>query len=233
MEKQRAKDIILDAFQAYKKISDKKTHYVYLRTNEGYREIVLNALGSNFMHLCGVKYIKPGGSRPVSGNQFFHLLDINDVSAKGLQIRDDGTTGQKLQVIKHLDKLTSCASLRVIDQTTALLNFSFQAGIRSRKHIFCLALVNAHGYYAPYSFLNYTKAFKQLPAGYPVECIYQFNPTNDRLNVLSQTELFAKREAINPYNYQDERNNAGPTYLLPERSKGYNHKNNRGRGFER
>ncbi|MFT8389947.1 MAG: PBECR4 domain-containing protein [Sporolactobacillus sp.] len=231
MDKYRAKEAILRGFDGYQQIVEKNIHYVF-GENANYQEIVICAKKSNFMHLCGVKYFSAEDRKTVNGIHFYSLLEGRNLSASDIIQKRDGSTDQKLQVIDALGKLTNCENLRIINQRTAFLNFSFAAGIRSRKRIFCVALEKYNGVYTPVSLLNMKRELNQIAKGLPVHCIYEMDDKHD-LHVMDRTDEFLQDTSKNPYVYDLKTESERATYPLPERSKGRGHTHYHDRGSER
>lgn len=109
----------------------------------------------NFMHLCGIYY--EDGSLP-----FFDLSLKNNLDINKIQIKNDGTTFQKLKVLEHIHLLIS-HSISMIGKVN-LLYLSFDCAIRTKKQIFALTLINDSFYYVPNSILD-LNARNNLPKG--------------------------------------------------------------------
>lgn len=94
----------------------------------------------NFMHLCGVDYYqidKQGSCKfRFKATQFYRALKNNKVSLRGIKPKDDGTTGQKLQVIPLLEMLIS-PGVRICDGGI-FYNLQYEKAIRSGKMIVAL-----------------------------------------------------------------------------------------------
>lgn len=191
---------IIEGFEGYKQIVNKEIHYVYF-DDSVYREIILKAQKVNFMHLCGVKYKRPGTRVLYSATQFWNALDKKQLSKDGLITKQDGTTEQKLQVFDSMRQLTNCNLLRIINHQTSYLNLSFSAGIRSRKQIFCLALEQSRsGSFVPTSFLNIQRNPSKISKGFPVHCIYYIDGIGHLHNMCKSKE-FIQFELSHSYSY--------------------------------
>ncbi|MED4722570.1 PBECR4 domain-containing protein [Bacillus atrophaeus] len=174
MEKKKMVEYILKGFKAYEEFVNKELHYVYKKDNV-YKEVVFKANKKGFMHLCGVDYIDPKNSKKVSANHFYSLVKRKNISPSFLVPKTDGTTEQKLQVIENLKDILT-PNVRVIDGKVTFYNMTFDKGLRSRRQIFALALIEENQYsevYAPLSLLN-LKVSKadSLKKTYEVHCIY-------------------------------------------------------------
>ncbi|WP_411335137.1 PBECR4 domain-containing protein (plasmid) [Metabacillus indicus] len=198
MDEKKTMESIKDGFNAYEKIVDKEIHYVYFKENK-YQEIVFKPKKANFMHLCGISY---KGMRPA---QFYNALKTNKVSPKNIIKKSDGSTDQKLQIIKYLNELTTC-NIRIIDERSSYLNFSFDKGIRSRKLIFCLAIERINSdTFAPTSLLNLkSNKGKTVKNGFPVHCIYSVDSSSKDIQIMCKSSEFMQYETNNTYFYKNE-----------------------------
>lgn len=233
MDKHQARESILRGYECYQRIAEKNIHYVF-GENANYQEIVVCAKKSNFMHLCGIKYFSAEDKKIVNGIHFYSLLEDRSLTASGIIQKRDGSTDQKLQVIDALGKLTNCGNLRIINQRMAFLNFSFAAGIRSRKRVFCVALEKYNGVYTPVSLLNMKRELNQIAKGLPVHCIYEMDDKHD-LHVMDRTDEFLQDTSKKPYVYDLKTESERATYPLPERPPKRTHgqHNFRGHGPQR
>lgn len=204
MDEKKTMESLLDGFNAYEKFVNKEMHYVYLK-NGSYHEIVFKAKKENFMHLCGVKYKDPKTKRILSANHFYNALKGSKISSKGIQKKPDGTTNQKLQVIKNLNDLTTC-TVRVIDESTSYLNLSFDGALRSRRQVFCVALESiGKKTFIPSSLLNLKSSKGQtIKAGYPVHCIYSVDISTKNMHIVCKTPEFVQYEALKTYPYNSK-----------------------------
>lgn len=87
-----------------------------------------------------MKYFDPKTRKPATAKHFYELVKDNKVNAENIAVKKDGTTGQKLQVIRELKSLLT-ADVRVIDGYVMFYNFSFEKRLRSKRQIFALSLV--------------------------------------------------------------------------------------------
>lgn len=110
----------------------------------------------NFMHLCGVDYYqidKQGSCKfRFKATQFYRALKNNKVSLRGIKPKDDGTTGQKLQVIPLLEMLIS-PGVRICDGGK-FYNLQYEKAIRSGKMIVALTCKENNKKYVPQSLLS-------------------------------------------------------------------------------
>lgn len=188
MDDKRTIERLLQGLVAFEKVVDTEIYYVYIKEG-AYYELIFKPQKSNFMHLCGIEYRNPKSKQLMKPSQFYSALKAGKVSPGG--ILKTTFTDQKLQVISCLDDLTKC-TVRIIDDRTVYLNLSFDKGIRSKKQIFCLALIRTHNdLYAPNSLLN-LKSSKgnTIKNGYPVHCIYQVDSHSLSKKILCQTDEF-------------------------------------------
>lgn len=162
-------------FEAFERIVNKEIHYLYLKGTE-VREVVVKAKKEHFMHLCGLKYKDPKTKKPVTAKHFYELIKDDKINPKYLIVKADGTTGQKLQVIGELKSLLT-ADVRVLDGHVTFYNFSFEKGLRSKRQIFALAMIEEKRdseIYVPQSLLH-LKSDKShaLKTSYEVCCIFE------------------------------------------------------------
>ena len=114
------------------------------------------------MHLCGLSYSK--------GTEKFFLdcLD-NQLDLASLQIKGDGTTMQKLQMISAVTELTS-PHVRLTG-SGKYLYLAFDYALRTNKQILALTLKNAQKKIVPQSLLD-LKKMKNFAKGEEVTRIY-------------------------------------------------------------
>lgn len=175
MEERKIMAALQKGFEAFERIVNKEIHYLYLKGTE-VREVVVKAKKEHFMHLCGVKYKDPKTKKSVTAKHFYELLKDDKINPKYLSVKADGTTGQKLQVIGELKSLLT-ADVRVLDGHVTFYNFSFEKGLRSKRQIFALAMVEERRdseIYVPQSLLH-LKSDKShaLKTSYEVCCIFE------------------------------------------------------------
>lgn len=201
MDKNQTMSLLYEGLMAYEKIVEKKIHYVYLK-NGSYHELVLDAKRNYFMHLCGVKYKNPKTNKLFKAGEFYKQLKKRKLSPDGIQKKDDGSTDQKLNVIKNLNDLTTC-NLRVVDESGVFLNLSFDKAIRSRRQIFCLALQGiSDKKFVPSSLLDLRSPKGQvIKAGYPIHCVYSIDNSSGNMQIMCKTEEFEAFEKEKGYTY--------------------------------
>lgn len=175
MESKKQLKAIQDGFQAFEQIVNKELHYLYIKGKEVH-ELVVKAKKEHFMHLCGVKYYDPKTNKSVTAKHFYELVKDNKINPQQLIVKKDGTTGQKLQVIGELKSLLT-ADIRVIDGHVMFYNFAFDKGLRSKRQIFALSMVEEKqlsAIYVPQSLLH-LKSDKShaLKTSYEVCCIFE------------------------------------------------------------
>ncbi|MGL4522547.1 MAG: PBECR4 domain-containing protein [Bacilli bacterium] len=198
MDNKKTLESILDGFHAYEKIVDKEIHYVYLKDKQ-YYELVLSAKKSNFMHLCGISY------EHMNPKQFYMALKTKKISQLKITKKNDGSTNQKLQIIKQLEYLITC-KIRIIDKKSSYLKLTFDKAIRSNKMIFCLGLQEKHmRAFVPTSLLNLKSVKgKSIKAGYPVHCIYFVDKYSKEIKIIDRTIEFKEYEKTETYMYRRE-----------------------------
>lgn len=204
MNDKKTLELIKKGHQAYEKIRGKELHYVYLKNN-AYYELVFKPQKQQFLHLCGLKYINPKTKSPYSANQFYDFVKSNRINLNS--IVKDSMSDQKLMVLAQLnDLLTSHA--KVIDSKTSFLRFTFYKAIRSRKRIFCLALVAENSkeldIYVPLSMLNLSTNPKgsSVPSGHFVHCVYLVEDKTRKVEFLNKSTDFIEFENNNVYPYE-------------------------------
>lgn len=175
MEERKIMAALQKGFEAFERIVNKEIHYLYLKGTE-VREVVVKAKKEHFMHLCGMKYKEPKTKKPVTAKHFYELIKDDKINPKYLIVKVDGTTGQKLQVIGELKSLLT-ADVRVLDGYVTFYNFSFEKGLRSKRQIFALAMIEEKRdseIYVPQSLLH-LKSDKShaLKTSYEVCCIFE------------------------------------------------------------
>lgn len=175
MEERKIMAALQKGFEAFERIVNKEIHYLYLKGTE-VREVVVKAKKEHFMHLCGMKYKEPKTKKPVTAKHFYELIKDDKINPKYLIVKADGTTGQKLQVIGELKSLLT-ADVRVLDGYVTFYNFSFEKGLRSKRQIFALAMIEEKRdseIYVPQSLLH-LKSDKShaLKTSYEVCCIFE------------------------------------------------------------
>lgn len=139
MEQKKIMAAIQKGFMAFENIVNKEIHYIYLK-GDSTKELVIRAKKEHFMHLCGVKYKDSATKKIVTAKYFYELLKNKKINPEYLIIKKDGTTGQKLQVIGELKSLVT-ADVRVLDGYVTFYNFSFEKGLRSKRQLFALTMI--------------------------------------------------------------------------------------------
>lgn len=174
----------------YEKVVNQQIVYVYYR-NGSYKELEFQPTKSNFMHLCGIDYQDVKSSRKMSPIQFYEALKKNKISANGITRKP--FTDQKLQILSCLTDLTRC-SISILDGQVTFLNLSFDKAIRSKKQLFCLALIRKQdNTYVPNSLLNLrTDKTQSIGKGFPVHQIYKINKETNEKEVICQTDDYDK-----------------------------------------
>ncbi|MFD1902776.1 PBECR4 domain-containing protein [Enterococcus termitis] len=151
-------DIIKEAFIIYDtNFNNHEFTYTYRhRKTKKILEMKVKFEAGNFMHLCGVKYNQIDKDGKIkfsfSATQFYKALKSNKVSLRGITTKNDGTTGQKLQVIPLLEMLIS-PGVRVCDGGM-FYNMHYEKAIRSGKMIVALTCKENNKRYVPQSLLS-------------------------------------------------------------------------------
>ena len=112
---------------------------------------------TNFMHLCGIDYRRGTAS-------FFQDSLDKKISLADIKIKPDGTTFQKLQVIKCIEMLLE-KNISIVD-SGVYPALRYDAAIRTRKKIIALSLKQNALVYVPISLLNLTT--KEIGSGQKV-----------------------------------------------------------------
>lgn len=126
------------------------------------QEVIIAFAKTNFMHLCGLYYKK--GAHSFYDDSLNHHLKL-----ELLQIKKDGTSFQKLQVLHSIKDLISPFVLLTGRGTFLYLDFDY--ALRTRKQILALTLIDDRSVLVPQSLLN-LKRQKSFPKGEPVYRIY-------------------------------------------------------------
>lgn len=140
--------IIRSAFSIYdQQFINHSFKYTYVnRRTHKIENMTIQFTGKNFMHLCGVTYENS------SASHFYKALRNKKVSLKRIQTRQDGTTGQKLQVLELLEMLIA-PGVRVCDNGS-FYNLRFDKAIRTGKIIVALTCIKANEQFVPQSLLS-------------------------------------------------------------------------------
>lgn len=132
---------------------------VYCTAN---KEVTIAFSKANFMHLCGLYYKK--------GAHSFYDDSLNrHLRLELIQIKKDGTTFQKLQVLHSIKDLISPFVL--LTERGHFLYLNFDYALRTRKQILALTLIDDKAILVPQSLLN-LKRQKSFPKGEAVCRIY-------------------------------------------------------------
>ncbi|MFM1622342.1 PBECR4 domain-containing protein [Streptococcus mutans] len=129
------------------------------------QEAVIAFSKTNFMHLCGLYYQK--------GAYSFYDDSLNrHLKLELLQIKKDGTSFQKLQVLHSIKDLISPFVL--LTGRGSFLYLDFDYALRTRKQVLALTLVDNRTVLVPQSLLNLKRQIS-FPKGDPVCRIYAEN----------------------------------------------------------
>ena len=102
---------------------------------------------SNFMHLCGVKYEK-------GASDFFRDILDDKLELDKIQIKDDGSTIVKLQIISNLQYLFD---KNIFLGPSGRIGYTTYDGVIEHK-VMVLLLKRAKSVYVPNSILNKTRS---------------------------------------------------------------------------
>jgi hypothetical protein len=154
---------------------DKKISYI---GEESTISIVFSA--SNFMHLCGIEYRR--------GTQLFFQDALDKkIKLEDINIKVDGTTFLKLQVLGSIDLLLD-EKIAIVGQGI-FSSLRYDAAIRTRRKILALSLMQEGSTYVPISLLNLTQ--KELGPGQKVICILSENLTSGEVTVIFENSVVA------------------------------------------
>lgn len=109
---------------------------------------------SNFMHLCGIDYAD-------GANEFFNVALLKQINLAKVRIKSDGTTFQKLSVLRSISFLLS-PELQLTNGAI-YLHLQFDKSLKTNKKIFALTLLDK-GNFIPQSLLD-LKKIHHFPAG--------------------------------------------------------------------
>lgn len=161
-----ASSILQDSFV------DKKVSYVgELSTIE----VIFST--TNFMHLCGIEY-KRGTSL------FFQDSLDRKINLNHINVKSDGTTFQKLQVIGSIGLLLE-RNISIVGNGV-YSSLKYDAAIRTKKKIIALSLKQNAQYYVPISLLNLSS--KELGSGQKVIRIVSEDLTSGEIKNIMVTE---------------------------------------------
>lgn len=204
MEDKKVLSLLKRGQEEYEKIQGKELHYVYVN-NRNYEELVIKPNKSNFMHLCGVKYIDPKTKKEYRPKQFYEFLQKGKIDVKGI-VKDKKHTEQKLQVLHHLRELSD-NKIKVINRLVRLANTEFHRGFRVNRKIFCIGLVledrSNLTNYVPLTLLNLQTDPKadSVPTGCHVHCVYWVEDKSRQINIICKTPEFETFESRHQYPY--------------------------------
>jgi len=175
---------VLKAAQVYvaNNFIEKERCYLY---KAGNRILCLDFyfLPENFLHLCGLGY-KQGGAK-----RFWHDLQRNHVIVSNLQVKSDGSTFQKLQILNLLPYLDQL-DLTITGMGT-YLHLNYQHAIRTRRELIALALVHDEAHYRPLSLLNLQGGKFRNDKQYPVVAIIECQSDGSKILIAGNKPLDA------------------------------------------
>lgn len=198
--KEEAMEAINKGFFAYQEIVNLELHYVYVNESSQYEELVINASGSNYMHLCGVEY-RPHGKEKYNAKRFYDTLKKKNMSAQWLK-KTSAETDLKLSVLPELKCLKECSKIRVIEKPTRLDKVEFPKAIRTKRQVFALGFQNLgrHYRYVPMSLLS-LKTKANFSKGCQVHCVYSVEQKSGKVTIHSKDDAFTKYEEHQTYPY--------------------------------
>ncbi|HDR1545282.1 TPA: hypothetical protein QB469_002331, partial [Pasteurella multocida] len=144
-------DIIEDAAKFFNNhFINKKV--IYKTKNQ---EISIIFKRSNFMHLCGIRYVD-------GATEFFKAAISGKLALSKMSVKSDGTTFLKLSLLKSVNSLLSPEI--TLTEGAIYLNLHFDKALRTKKQIFALTLINNHHIFIPQSLLN-LRSMNEFPYG--------------------------------------------------------------------
>ncbi|MCD2137158.1 PBECR4 domain-containing protein [Salinicoccus halitifaciens] len=147
--KKKDLETIKEAHSYYDQLIGEPLIYVYVGDKNKYKYLKVDFRSSNFMHLCGVNYYHKGR---ISPKEFYNALSHNNLDLDKVDIKKDGTTQLKLQVIKDIKFLNTC-QMRVVDNQLTLFHAEFEKSLK-RKNFLLLGLRYTKEFYVPSSIFN-------------------------------------------------------------------------------
>lgn len=126
-------------------LCDRERYYFYQKDGR-IMSMQLKVKRENFMHLCGLSYRNGGAKR------FWHDLKHNHLILENLQVKTDGTTFQKLQVISLLPELSKLDVK--ITSAGKYLKLQYDHAIRTKRELMAIAFQFDIDGYVPVSLLN-------------------------------------------------------------------------------
>lgn len=133
-------------------------------------DIFVQFSASNFMHLCGISYVQ--GAEKFFRDCLSHKLVLED-----MQIKRDGTTFQKLQVLNSVSDLIG-PHVR-LTPGGHYLYLDFDYALRTKKQILAMTLKDLSGNVVPQSLLN-LRQMKSFPVGEDIIGIYSMSFTGEK-----------------------------------------------------
>lgn len=130
---------------------------------------------TNFMHLCGIDYRR-------GTHLFFQDALDRKINLQDIQIKTDGTTFQKLQVIGSLDLLLG-KHISIVGRGV-YSSLRYDAAIRTRKKILDLSLKQNGLIYIPISLVNLSS--KEIGPGQKVTGIFSEDLTSGELKMIME-----------------------------------------------
>jgi hypothetical protein len=167
---------------------DKKLSYVCETST-----ITIVFSATNFMHLCGIEYHRGTAS-------FFRDSLDKKLSLPHIKIKNDGTTFQKLQVVRCIEML--------LDKNISIVGsgvysyLKYDAAIRTRKKIVALSLKQEASTYVPISLLNLTT--KEVGSGKKVIRIISEDLTSGEVSIIMELDSEPSASVINTESLPNE-----------------------------
>lgn len=166
---------IYAAAEFYEKVFINKKVIFYTKNTV----ITVIASITNFMHLCGIFYLR--GSR-----NFFKDAQDKKIDLSKVLVKKDGTTFQKLQVLNLFPELIS-GNIRLTTRGHFLL-LDYDYALRTSKRILALTLLSRNANVVPQSILNLHR-IKKFDKGEPVIKI-----ESQKFNSEESTILFVRKQ---------------------------------------
>lgn len=139
--------------------------------------ITVIASVTNFMHLCGISYLR--GSKNFFLSAKYRKIDLDKVL-----IKKDGTTFQKLQVLSAFPELIS-GNVRLTGRGRFLV-LDYDYALRTSRQLLALTLINQSAKAIPQSLLNLHK--KMFEKGASVVRIESQDFNSDQITVLLEEQ---------------------------------------------
>ncbi|AKP64124.1 PBECR4 domain-containing protein [Levilactobacillus koreensis] len=122
-----------------------KSRFFFYETGKQVKWLDVRFGKNNFMHLCGIKY--QGGAK-----RFWEKAISNKLSMDFIEVKNDGSTFQKLKVITAIRELNK--SKLELTSSGVFLKLHYDHLLRTRKDIMGIALTETDYHYTPLSLLN-------------------------------------------------------------------------------